>query len=251
MEVHARDGHAMNGPGRFGKSKNHKPAPLRRSANEAFSAMLRPRVSTNLAISADGKITSIEGSASGWTSTEDHLRLLELRKNAGALLVGRGTWEADQMTMTVPDSESQPLRCIISRCGALDPAHPIFANKGGDIHLVVTGDSPADLPASLAERVTVHHQSLGDFLETLAGEFGVTLLHCEGGGQLVRELAELDWIDEFHVTLAGHTLFGGKDAGTATGIPEEFLPESRLYDLSRFEPLAGGGECFATYTRRR
>lgn len=213
--------------------------------------MLRPRVSTNLAISADGKITSVAGKASGWTSPEDHLRLLDLRKNAGALLIGRGTLEADRMTMTVPDSEIQPLRCIVSRSGALDPAHSIFAKEGGDIHLLVTGDSPAELPASLAERVTVHHQTLAEFLEKLAADHGVEQLHCEGGGQLIRELAALDVIDEFHVTLAGHTLFGGKDARTATGIPAGFLPESRLFELSRFEPLAGGGECFATYTRRR
>lgn len=213
--------------------------------------MLRPQISTNLAISADGKITSVEGKASGWTSPEDHRRLLELRKNAGALLIGRGTLEADRMTLTVPGNENQPLRCIVSRSGALDPAHPVFAKEGGDIHLLVTGDSPAELPDALVGRVTVHHQTLPGFLEKLAQEFGVEQLHCEGGGQLIRALAELDGIDQFHVTLAGHTLFGGKDARTATGIPGEFLPESRLFDLSSFEPQPESGECFATYTRRR
>lgn len=155
------------------------------------------------------------------------------------------------MTMTVPGSEPQALRCIVSRRGALNPAHPVFAKEGGEIHLLVTGDQPAELPVSLVDRVTVHHQALAEFLEKLAVEYGVEQLHCEGGGQLIRELAALDVIDDFHVTLAGHTLFGGKDARTATGIPAEFLPESRLFDLSRFEPLAGAGECFATYTRRR
>jgi 2,5-diamino-6-(ribosylamino)-4(3H)-pyrimidinone 5'-phosphate reductase len=241
----------MNGPGRFGKSKDGKSATLRGCGNRAFSGMPRPRLSTNLAISADGKITSVEGQASGWTSPEDHLRLLELRKDAGALLIGRGTLEADRMTMTVPESEAQPLRCIVSRSGALDPEHPIFAKEGGAIHLLVTGDPPAELPPSLADRVTLHHLTLGEFLEKLAMNYGVERIHCEGGGQLIRELAALDAIDDFHVTLAGHTLFGGKDARTATGIPADFLPESRLFELTHFEPLAEAGECFVTYTRRR
>jgi riboflavin biosynthesis pyrimidine reductase len=213
--------------------------------------MRRPRISTNLALSADGKITSVDGRAANWTSREDFLRLLELRKSADALLVGRGTLEADRMTMTIPDCESQPLRCIVSRSGALDPEHPIFARAGGAIHLLVTGDLPAGPPPTVAARVTLHRGTLAGFLEKLARDHGVARLHCEGGGELIRELAALDVIDDFHVTLAAHTLFGGRDARTATGLPGEFLPESLAFDISHFEPLAAAGECFVTYTRRR
>lgn len=211
--------------------------------------MLRPRISTNLAISADGKITSAQGIASGWTSPADHLRLLELRKNAGALLVGRGTFEADRMTMTVPGADRQPLRCIVSRNGKLDLQHPIFGKPGSDIHLLVTGASPPELPAAMKSMVTVHSQSLLDFLATLASDFQVKSLHCEGGGQLIRELAALDVIDDFHLTIAGHTLFGGLGAKTATGVAAEFLPQSRAFKISRFK--AEDGECFLTYTRCR
>jgi 2,5-diamino-6-(ribosylamino)-4(3H)-pyrimidinone 5'-phosphate reductase len=241
----------MNGPSRFGKSKDQNPTPCTNRPQAAISGMRRPRISTNLAISADGKITSVEGRSADWTSREDFLRLLDLRKNADALLVGRGTLEADRMTMTVPDSESQPLRCIISRSGTLDPEHPVWARPGGDIHLLVTGDAPAGPPAALAAHLTLHHGTLAGFLETLACDHGVARLHCEGGGQLIRALAELDVIDEFHATLAAHTLFGGKDARTATGVAGGFLPKSLAFDISHFEPQAATGECFVTYTRRR
>ena len=97
--------------------------------------------------------------------------------------------------------------------------------------------------------VTLHRQTLLGFLQTLSTEYHVKQLHCEGGGQLIRALAELDVIDEFHLTLAGHTLFGGFAASTATGIPSEYLPKSLTFEITRFEPRAG--ECFLSYTRCR
>ena len=205
--------------------------------------MQRPRISTNLAISADGKISSVSRIKSGWTSKADHQRLLDLRKNADALLVGRGTLDNDRMTLTGPKN---PLRCIVSGNGVLDPGHPIFSKAGGDIHLLVTGDNEPSAPPS----VIIHRGTLAAFLETLATKYGVKTLHCEGGGSLVKALAEIDGIDDFHLTLAGHTLFGGKDAPTATGIAGGFLPASRHFGITAFEPDPESGECFLSYSRK-
>lgn len=214
----------------------------------SFCVVLRPIVSTNLAVTADGKISSTVQRPTGWTSREDHARLLELRANADAILVGRGTLDADRMTLTAPNRPTQPLRCIVSHTGLLDPAHPIFAKAGGDIHLLVTGETAPD---RLDSRVTVHRQTLLEFLHTLAAEHQVRHLHCEGGGQLIRALAKLDAIDEFHLTLAGHTLFGGQQAATATGIPAEFLPKSIDFAIRHFDPRPDLSECFLSYARCR
>lgn len=165
--------------------------------------------------------------------------------NADALLIGRGTLEADRMSLTVPGKVKQPLRCIVSRSGKFDPEHPVFRTPGGEIHWLVTGEFSG--PAN--PLVTFHRQTLLQFLEELATEFQIKQLHCEGGGQLIRALAELDAIDEFHLTLAGHILFGGDHASTATGIPAEYLPKSLAFEISHFEPQAG--ECFLSYTRCR
>ncbi len=210
--------------------------------------MPRPWVSTNLAISADGKISSVRKIPSGWTSKEDHARFLEIRKTADALLVGRGTLEADHMTMTAPGN---PLRCIVSKSGELDPEHPLFSTPGGPIHLLVTGGEMPSLPAEITPKVTVHLTSLEDFLQNLAENHHVGRLHCEGGGQLIHALAEIDAIDEFHLTLAGHTLFGGQKAPTATGISGDFLPRSTDFKISHFEPRPDLGECFLSYIRSR
>jgi len=209
--------------------------------------MRRPVISTNLAISADGKISSSPPRPSGWTSAADHQRLLDLRKNADALMVGRGTLEADQMTLTVPNRSRQPLRCVVSRRGQFNFQHPLFHRPGGEIHLLVTGE--ADLSESSAGNFTLHRQSMLQFLHHLAADLEVAQLHCEGGGELIQALAALDVIDEFHLTLAGHTLFGGQYAPTTTGIPAEFLPQTLRFALSEYCQVPETGECFLTYRR--
>jgi 2,5-diamino-6-(ribosylamino)-4(3H)-pyrimidinone 5'-phosphate reductase len=206
-----------------------------------------PLLSVNFAISADGKISTVDRCSSGWTSKADFERLIELRKPADALLVGRGTLEADQMTMTVPGTARQPLRCVVSRSGKLEAGLPLFSREGGAIHLLVTGDAVPDVP----DCVTVHRGGLGDFLETLERDHGVRHVHCEGGGELVRALAEEDLIDEIHLTWAGHTLFGGRDAPTVTGVPGDFLPASRQFELTHFEPRPDTGECFLSWRQTR
>lgn len=209
------------------------------------SAVTRPWISTNLAVSADGKISSVAHRPSGWTSREDHARLLKLRESADALIVGRGTLEADRMTLTVPGTSRQPLRCVVSRSGKIPLDHPLFQKPGGPIHILAAPETKPELPAG----VTVHHGSLENFLETLATDLSVKHLHCEGGGGLIRSLAEMNAIDEFHLTLAGHILFGGADAPTATGIPGDFPASSLEFTLSHFEPRPEAGECFLSYRR--
>jgi riboflavin biosynthesis pyrimidine reductase len=204
--------------------------------------MKRPLVSINFAVSAEGKITSVAGKASGWTSEEDSRRLKQLRENADAIMVGRGTLEADRMTMAAPH---HPLRCVVSRSGQFDPSHPLFHSEGGEIHLLAAEPLSIDLTG-----VSLHAGSLSEFLETLHLSHGVQRLHCEGGGELVRELAELDVIDEIHLTWAGHQLFGGKAAPGITGLPGEFLQASRHFELHHFEPREDLGECFLSYRRK-
>lgn len=209
--------------------------------------MDRPWISANFALSVDGKISSVDRKPAGWTSEADRERFRALRRGADALLVGRGTWETDRMTMLVRDQETQPLRCVVSRSGRFDPAHPMFAKLGGPIHLLVTGGEEASaLPGA-----TVHRESLVSFLGTLARRHDVKRLHCEGGGELLRELAELDALDELHLTWAGHTLFGGREAPTVTGAPGAFFPASRAFELVEFQPLEKSGECFLSYRRKR
>ncbi|MEN8785904.1 MAG: dihydropteroate synthase [Akkermansiaceae bacterium] len=183
------------------------------------------RVILNLAISADGKISTTGKSPAHFTSKADLDRLLEIRKRADAILVGRATLEADQMTMTTEGHE--PWRCVISKAGKFNKAHPLFHSKGGPRHLVISSDTETpDLPA------TIHRTDLCGFLDELRNTPGITTLLCEGGGRLVKQLFELDVVDEINLTWAPHTLLGGEGAPTLTGLPGDFLPSSRHYELA-------------------
>ena len=200
-----------------------------------------PHVSVNFATSADGKISGAARQPSGWTSELDFARLIELRKPADALLVGRGTLATDRMTLTVPGTDRQPLRCVVSRNGKLDASLPVFTREGGAIHLLVTGDAAADVPPG----VTVHRGGIREFLEMLETAHGVRHVHCEGGGELVKALADEDLIDEIHQTWAGHTLFGGREALTTPDVLWINLPGvwgvnlSALYAAGLVEPGLG------------
>ena len=110
---------------------------------------------------------------------DDHARLLELRQNADALMVGRGTLEADRMTLTVPGKSTQPLRCIVSRTGEIPPDHPVFQKPGGAIHLLVTGKPRAPEHPRASPSTTIPSP---DFSKRSPPTYGVKHLHCEGGG---------------------------------------------------------------------
>ncbi len=214
--------------------------------------MTRPTVLLNFAITADGKVSTVNKDPAHFTSQADLQRLLEIRMRSDAILVGRGTLEADEMSVTIPPElqpPRQPLRCVVSRSGKFDLSHKVFHTRGGALHLLATHPAP-DYDPSLYEAAgaTVHRESLAEFLETLSTGHAVSTLLCEGGGTLVRALAELDAIDEINLTFAGHTLFGGADAPTITGHLGKHLPAALEFKLTHFEPL-DNGECFLTYRR--
>lgn len=214
--------------------------------------MMRPRILINFAITGDGKIGTASKGPSRFTSKADLARLHEIRLRADAILVGRGTLEADSMSMTIPEvlhPKKQPLRLIVSRAGHFDTAHKVFHTPGGAIHLIATAAAD-DLDERGYQKLgaSLHRCSLPTFLERARGELGVNTLLCEGGGSLVKELFALDAIDEINLTVAGHSLIGGRNSPTITGLPEDFLPASREFSISHFEPTSGG-ELFATWTR--
>ncbi|YCM45543.1 dihydropteroate synthase [Verrucomicrobiaceae bacterium 227] len=199
------------------------------------------KIVLNFALTADGKISTTSKSPAHFTSKKDLDRLHEIRSQADAILVGRGTLEADQMSLTTPGKN--PWRCVISSSGNLDPAHKLFHSEGGPRHIITSGESQIlDLPA------TIHRMSLEEWLESLRTRPEIRVLLCEGGGELARQLFELDVVDEINLTWAPHTLFGGQKSAGITGKPGSFLPSSRHYRL--VESLPGGeGEIFLKYQK--
>lgn len=202
-------------------------------------------ISANFAISADGKISSTEHRPSGWTSAVDHQRLIDLRREADAIFVGRHTLQTDNMSLTVPGQERQPLRCIASGSGKFSGEEKVFHSPGGAIHLWCQQTPLIDLPD-----VTLHQGTLLEFLETLHRDHAAQHLHCEGGGTLLRSLLDIDCLDQLHLTWAAHTMFGGAKSPTLSGVPGlSMIEQSHHFRLTHFEPLPELGEVFLTYQR--
>ena len=209
--------------------------------------MQYPKVSINMAVSLDGKISTHAYTPARFTSGRDSKRLLELRAGADALLVGRGTLEADNMRMTVPDELLQggqgPLRCVVSRKGEWNGQHPIFSVSEPAIILYHT--------ECLTNEVSgVEHKTVAgvDGLLSDLSQRGVKHVHCEGGGELLRELFAKDLVDELFITWAASKLFGGMGAPTLAGEIGEFLEKSRHFELIS---MGSGedGEAYIHYSR--
>src|SRR5258705_11166427 len=72
--------------------------------------MARPFVYINMAMTADGKITSARREEPGFASRLDKKTMDRLRAEADAILVGAGTLRADDPPLHVRDPEMQAYR---------------------------------------------------------------------------------------------------------------------------------------------
>ena len=224
--------------------------------------MKRPFVTANFAITADGRISTRKRTPSDFSSARDKRRLLEIRAQCDAVLVGARTLAADTMSLGLPAADlcaarkkrglsAQPLRVVVSNRGQLSPELRVFI--GGEVVVFSTTQMPARTRDALAQKcdLFLHDSPLVDLpaaLATLSEDYGVKRLVCEGGGTLFRTFVAAGLVDELHLTLCPR-IFGGKGAITLTGIASEFLPHSVELRIKEMIPL--GDECFVVATPSR
>jgi len=223
-----------------------------------------PKITAHFAITMDGKISTKNRTPSQFTSPADKARLRTVRAAHDAILAGRGTVAADTMSMRLTDPAlreerqsrglpPEPLRVIISNTGRLDPAWKVFQPGGAPVVILSTTRMPQRSRATLAPLCDLHLYdaptvSLVPALQMLRAEYGVKSIVCEGGGELVRSLAELDLLAEIQLTVAP-VVFGGATAPTLTGLPGSFLPSTLDFRIKSLEQV--GSECVLHLTRSR
>jgi riboflavin-specific deaminase-like protein len=220
----------------------------------------RPFVTANFALSADGRVSTRKLVPSLFSSARDKRRLLEIRAQSDAVLVGARTVASDTMTLGLPAQDLRaarkrrglppmPLRVIVSNSGRLSararvfssglPPAVVFSTKQMTARTVQALAGVCDLWLHLADEV-----NLAEVLGTLREDYGVKRVVCEGGPTLLRALLTAELVDELHVTLCP-LVFGGKKAPTLTGMAGEFLPRSASLQL--VEMLSAEGECFTRW----
>ena len=218
-------------------------------------------VAVNFAMTWDARVSTRAGTPSDFSSPYDKRRLLEIRASGDAVLVGRKTIEVDRMQMGLPDETlrvarvargqtAYPLRVVVSGSGAINPALRIFESDFSPIAIFSSNRMPAASQAALEGKAALHlsqneEVDLRGMLETLAQQYQVRRLVCEGGPTLFRSLLEADLVDEINLTFCP-LIFGGMAAPTITGVAGAFLPVTRECRLEAMEVV--GGECFARYS---
>ena len=191
--------------------------------------MERPFVLINMAMTADGKITSASREYPRFTSAYDRLGMDRLRAGADAILVGAGTMRADNPALHVRDAEMREYRAslgkpagltrvLVTRSGTIDPDSRFFSDEGGGDRIVATvEETPPEVFSGVEDRAQVWKCGRGgvDLVQLLRRlrEHGVERLLVEGGGELNWHFIEADLVDELYVTIAP-TLLGGRNAPT-------------------------------------
>lgn len=208
-----------------------------------------PEVSLKAAISLDGAIAAADGSARWITGEAARAHGHGLRARHDAILVGRGTVEADDPRLTCRVADGcDPVPVVLWSDGRLPPDARLLY---GPRRAVIVCGHDAELDRGLpADVVRVGGGPGGLDVRAALRELGARGLHrvlVEGGGAVHRSLLDADVVDAVYLYVAGVLLPGGRPWVGGPAVP-------RLADARRFgspEVTALGSDVLLHYAVAR
>jgi diaminohydroxyphosphoribosylaminopyrimidine deaminase / 5-amino-6-(5-phosphoribosylamino)uracil reductase len=192
----------------------------------------RPRFTVKTAMTVDGQTAAADGTSRWITSQESRRDGHGLRSVSDAVMVGAGTFIADDPELTVRDvahAGPQPRAVVI---GGHRPL-PTGARLWGRPDTLVYASRPLDLPVEVAVvDAPGGRLDLGAVAADLAGR-GILAVLVEGGAALVGSLWRSGMIDA-GVTYVGAVVAGGAGAPPVGGTWET-LADARRVDITGME----------------
>ena len=218
---------------------------------------MRPFVFINVAVTADGKMDTFERRGAGISSVADKQRVLRLRAEADAVMVGGHTLLAEDPKLTVKTVElrnerlargltENPIKVgVVTRADLKLDGTFITAGPARRVIFTTTHTTPAQI--SVLSELGVEVYVLGEkrvnliqALETLHA-LGVRRLMVEGGGGLNFELLRAGLVDEVCMYVAPK-IFGGWNAPTLAagdGLTETAALNLKLVDVRVLDETGG------------
>jgi 2,5-diamino-6-(ribosylamino)-4(3H)-pyrimidinone 5'-phosphate reductase len=196
---------------------------------------MRPTVTINCAMTADGKIAGRSRRQMRISSPEDLRRVKELRTSSDAILVGIGTVLADDPHLTVKDlpPERNPLRVVLDPNGRTPDTARVLDGRART--LIVTADGCGRTWKG-AEALRAGKQRIDlDLMLSSLYEKGVRSLMVEGGGETIFSFFERGLVDRYMV-FVGSMIVGGRGSPTPAdgdGLPEGSAVRMRLAGCER------------------
>lgn len=216
--------------------------------NEGFNQRMRsgrPWVRVKLAMSLDGRTATAGGESQWITGAAARDDVHRLRGETGAVLIGRGTQQADDPSLTVrlPGDWMQPLRVVLDSQLEITPAARLLTLDGETWIFTASGDSAR---IAALERAGARVESIGvrgaglDLAAVLArlGKAEINDVLVEAGPTLAGALAEAGLVDEYVVYMAPK-LIGDAGRGLLHLPGVERLADARPLTITAVEPIGG------------
>jgi len=210
----------------------------------------RPFVFINSAMSADGKISSIDHKQLRISGQEDMARVDALRSESDAVMVGVGTVLADDPGLRVKSDMLQkirlekgktknPLRVVADSLARTPPNAKVL---GSGCLIAVSESAPSDRVTNLSTRCEIVRcgSSRVDLcnLMSILHEMGVRRLMVEGGATLNWSLIQSGLVDEIYVYIGG-LIIGGTGSPTLVD-GSGFIGDFPRLNLTAVKPLDTG-----------
>jgi 2,5-diamino-6-(ribosylamino)-4(3H)-pyrimidinone 5'-phosphate reductase len=214
---------------------------------------MRPYVHVNVAMSADGKLSTRERRQVRISGRSDFERADRLRAESDAVMVGIGTVLADDPSLTVKSEElrkwrfskgleENPVRVVVDSAARTPPDASILHKGPGKRVIGCSKLAPPDRLAEIRKHaeVIVAGNDEVDLASLLEGLFsiGVKRLVVEGGGTLIWGLLSGRLVDEI-TCYVGNMVIGGREAPTLAEGPgfirEEDFARLCLQDVTRMD----------------